>query len=290
MAVTFIRHFDVKHDIATLTIEFDNILNEYPYTIRAVFYEDSTVKDDQTITGITNYAVTITSNDARDINRIEISVLAMLPNYRIRVNRMGFYETDFTVDFNSIKEHTNKITKLEKLKNVNVNEYSYASQGSSSTLFQSTTTATTLHAEFGVASNVAISVSGGTLISSTIYAQAADMVFSSGTKTVTITGIPQTEAFVTHTYNYNAVGDDDNEENPLITNETMADALAQHISDYLQLRNTYDFSYRGNPELECGDIIGVETDFASESYGLVLKDTLSFSGAWSGTLTVKGLD
>lgn len=290
MAVTFIRHFDVKHDIATLTIEFDNILNEYPYTIRAVFYEDSTVKDDQTITGITNYAVTITSNDARDINRIEISVLAMLPNYRIRVNRMGFYETDFTVDFNSIKEHTNKITKLEKLKNVNVNEYSYASQGSSSTLFQSTTTATTLHAEFGVASNVAISVSGGTLVSSTIYAQAADMVLSSGTKTVTITGIPQTEAFVTHTYNYNAVGDDDNEENPLITNETMADALAQHISDYLQLRNTYDFSYRGNPELECGDIIGVETDFASESYGLVLKDTLSFSGAWSGTLTVKGLD
>lgn len=290
MAVEFTRTFDVKHDVATLVIEFDNILNEYPSSIVVKYYGDGVLLDTQLVENISDYSVTISSSLARDVDTIVFTVLSLLPNYRVRVNKVGYYETDFTVDFNSIKQDTQKITKLEKLKNVNVNEYSYASQGSSSELFKSTTTATTLHAEFGVASNVSISVSGGSLVSSQIYGQAADMVLSSGTKTVTITGIPQNQAYVTHTYNYNAVGDDDNEENPLITSKARSDALAEHVSDYLKLRDTYDFSYRGNPELETGDIIGVETDFASENYGLVLKNTLSFGGAWSGTLTVKGLN
>lgn len=289
MAVEITRTFDVKHDVATVVIEFDNILNEYPGSIQVDYYNESTLVDTQTAS-LTNYSVMVTSHIAKDIDKIVITTLGMLPFHRLRVNKVGFYETDFTVNFGSIKQNTNKITKLEKLRNVLVNQYSYSDNGSVSKLYESTTTETSLHVEFGLARNVTISVSGGSLVSSTIYGQAADLELSSGTKTVTINGISLSTVCITHAYGYNAVGDDDAEENQLISNETMSANLAEHTSDYLQLRNTYDFSYRGNPELECGDIIGVETDFAKENYGLVLVDTLNFSGAWSGTLTVKGLN
>lgn len=289
MAVEITRTFDVKHDVATVVIEFDNILNEYPGSIQVDYYNESTLVDTQVAT-LTNYSVMVTSHIAKDIDKIVITTLSMLPYHRLRVNKVGFYETDFTVNFGSIKQNSNKITKLEKLRNVLVNQYSYSDNGSVSKLYESTTTETSLHVEFGLARDVTISVSGGSLVSSQIYGRAADLVLSSGTKTVTINGIQLNTVCVTNSYGYNAVGDDDNEENPLISNETMSTALAEHTAEYLQLRNTYDFSYRGNPELECGDIIGVETDFAKENYGLVLVDSLSFGGAWSGTLTVKGLN
>ena len=54
-------------------------------------------------------------------------------------------------------------------------------------------------------------------------------------------------------------GEIDKEENPLITNDTMCAALADQVKKYLQMQNTYQTKYRGNPELEVGDVIGLQT-------------------------------
>lgn len=286
--VEITRTFDVKHDVAILTLEFDNILGEYPGTVRVDYYSDESIVASKTVS-VDNYAISVEEDQARDVNKIVITVLSVLPDYRVRLNKIGFFETDFTVDFNSIKQDSQDITKLEKLKNVNVNEYSYVTASETSKLFEITTDAESLHVEYAAATNVSISVSGGSLISSQIYGRAADLVLSSGTKTVVINGNTINESVVMHTYNYNVNGEDDNEANPLITSKEMADALAEHVATYLQLRNTYSSQYRGEPAIETGDIIGVETEFESESYGLILTNSLKFNGSWSGTLTVKGL-
>ena len=81
----------------------------------------------------------------------------------------------------------------------------------------------------------------------------------------------------------------DTEENPLITDHDMAQALAEHFTTYLTMRNTYDAEYRGNPELETGDIIGLQTKHTGEMDALILVDEITYDGALSGKMKVKGL-
>ena len=114
-------------------------------------------------------------------------------------------------------------------------------------------------------------------------------MLSSGTKTVTITGKTLSENSVVVSYPVNLDGETDKETNPLITNDDMCVALAEHVKKYLTMRNTYDATYRGNPELEVGDIIGLQTMYTDEMDALVLVDEITFNGSLSGKVKVKAL-
>ena len=199
-------------------------------------------------------------------------------------------KTDFTLDFNTISVDGQAISKIDRLKAVAVSKYSYTAGDNSTKLFEETTAETELHVEFsGLAKDVSISVSGGTLVSSNIYARAADLVLSSGTKTVVITGKTLTENSVVVSYPVASEGEIDKEENPLITTDALCASLAAQVKQYLQLRNTYQANYRGNPEVEVGDVIELQTLYTDKMDALVLVDELNFSGTLSGKLIVKGL-
>ena len=285
----FTKTFDVPHDLPVLAIRFDTILNEFPGAVQVKYYHDDTLLDTQTA-AIDSVEVYVSSNLAIECTKIEVTMIGNLPYRRGRVTKVYYRETDFTLDFTSIGENSQKISKIDELKSVSVARYSYTASNDTSTLYEGTTTETELHVEFsGLAQDVQISVSGGTLVSSNIYARAADLVLSSGTKTVTITGKTLTENSVVVSYPVAQSGEIDKEENPLITNDTMCQALANHVKSYLQMRNTYEASYRGNPEMEVGDIIGLQTLYTDEMDALILVDEITFDGSLSGKMTVKGL-
>lgn len=285
----FTKTFDVPHDLPVLAIRFDTVLNEFPGAVQVKYYHDDTLLDTQTA-AIDSVEVYVSSNLAIECTKIEVTMIGNLPYRRGRVTKVYYRETDFTLDFTSIGENSQKISKIDELKSVSVARYSYTASSDTSTLFEGTTTETELHVEFsGLAQDVRISVSGGTLVSSNIYARAADLVLSSGTKTVTITGKTLTENSVVVSYPVAQSGEIDKEENPLITNDTMCQALANHVKSYLQMRNTYEASYRGNPEMEVGDIIGLQTLYTDEMDALILVDEITFDGSLSGKMTVKGL-
>lgn len=285
----FTKTFDVPHDLPVLAIRFDTVLDEFPGAVQVKYYHDDTLLDTQTAT-IDSVEVYVSSNLAIECTKIEVTMIGNLPYRRGRVTKVYYRETDFTLDFTSIGENSQKISKIDELKSVSVARYSYTASNDTSTLFEGTTTETELHVEFsGLAQDVQISVSGGTLVSSNIYARAADLVLSSGTKTVTITGKTLTENSVVVSYPVAQSGEIDKEENPLITNDTMCQALANHVKNYLQMRNTYEASYRGNPEMEVGDIIGLQTLYTDEMDALILVDEITFDGSLSGKMTVKGL-
>lgn len=285
----FTKTFDVPHDLPVLAIRFDTVLNEFPGAVQVKYYHDDTLLDTQTA-AIDSVEVYVSSNLAIECTKIEVTMIGNLPYRRGRVTKVYYRETDFTLDFTSIGENSQKISKIDELKSVSVARYSYTASNDTSTLFEGTTTETELHVEFsGLAQDVRISVSGGTLVSSNIYARAADLVLSSGTKTVTITGKTLTENSVVVSYPVAQSGEIDKEENPLITNDTMCQALANHVKSYLQMRNTYEASYRGNPEMEVGDIIGLQTLYTDEMDALILVDEITFDGSLSGKMTVKGL-
>ena len=285
----FTKIFDVPHDLPVLAIRFDTVLDEFPGAVQVKYYHDDTLLDTQTAT-IDSVEVYVSSNLAIECTKIEVTMIGNLPYRRGRVTKVYYRETDFTLDFTSIGENSQKISKIDELKSVSVARYSYTASNDTSTLFEGTTTETELHVEFsGLAQDVQISVSGGTLVSSNIYARAADLVLSSGTKTVKITGKTLTENSVVVSYPVAQSGEIDKEENPLITNDTMCQALADHVKNYLQMRNTYEASYRGNPEMEVGDIIGLQTLYTDEMDALILVDEITFDGSLSGKMTVKGL-
>lgn len=285
----FTKTFDVPHDLPVLAIRFDTVLNEFPGAVQVKYYHDDILLDTQTA-AIDSVEVYVSSNLAIECTKIEVTMIGNLPYRRGRVTKVYYRETDFTLDFTSIGENSQKISKIDELKSVSVARYSYTASNDTSTLFEGTTTETELHVEFsGLAQDVQISVSGGTLVSSNIYARAADLVLSSGTKTVTIIGKTLTENSVVVSYPVAQSGEIDKEENPLITNDTMCQALANHVKSYLQMRNTYEANYRGNPEMEVGDIIGLQTLYTDEMDTLILVDEITFDGSLSGKMTVKGL-
>lgn len=285
----FTKTFDVPHDLPVLAIRFDTVLDEFPGSVQVKYYHDETLLDTQTVP-VDTVEVYVSSNLAIECTKIEVTMIGNLPYRRGRVTKVYYRETDFTLDFTSIGENSQKISKIDELKSVSVARYSYTASNDTSTLYEGTTTETELHVEFsGLAQDVQISVSGGTLVSSNIYARAADLVLSSGTKTVTITGKTLTENSVVVSYPVAQSGEIDKEENPLITNDTMCQALANHVKSYLQMRNTYEANYRGNPEMEVGDIIGLQTLYTDEMDALILVDEITFDGSLSGKMTVKGL-
>jgi len=285
----FIREFDVMHDLSVINFKFDDVLEECPTSMVVEYYSGDTLVDTQTVERITSPEITVNSLLAINCTRIEVSILGSLPMYRVRVSKVYYRETDFVLDFDSIDENSQKVSKIDELKAVKVTKYSYTT-GNNTTLYEGSTSDTELHIEFsGIADNVNVSVTGGTVISSEIYGRAIDLILSDGDKQIVITGNSITENSITTTYAVSNEGEIDKEDNPLITSDELSAALANHVKSYLQMRNTYDVDYRGNPEMEVGDIIGLQTQFTDEMDALILVDSISFSGSLSGTMKVKGL-
>lgn len=283
------REFDSYCDLNALRIRFDTSAGEWARTLRAQYYRDGVLIDTQTKT-VDEVETFITSDLALQINKVVITVLSTAPYRRVRVNRMYYRNSDFFLDFTTITEKTQVVTKIDQLKSISVTQYSYLVGEEAIALYHEPTQEETLHVEFAQpAQGVSISVEGGELISSQVYGRAVDMVLSAGLKTVTITGVPLTESTVVINTPVNASGEVDIEENPLITNEAMRVALTNHVMTYLTMRSTYDVDYRGNPEVEVGDIIGMQTRYTDDMPVLVLTDEISFSGGLRGNIKAKGL-
>lgn len=287
---TWTKRFDITHDIPRIVLTFDPILGEYPNSLVITYYD----RNDAVIgtKTVSPNAVTYTiESEYEDCAYFTVqTVSTRIPQRRARLTKASYFETDFALTLDSIKQDTIVTSKLDKLRNVTVAEYSYTKGDTNRTkLYEATTTETDLHIEYQLASDITITVTGGSVVSSEVYAQAMDVVLTSGTKTIVVEGITINEGSVVHTYAYGSSGEDDIEENKLITNKAMADAHAEHVSKYLTLRNTYDSEYRGNPELETGDIISLQTPYDNVVYGIVLVDQIDFGGSISGKLKVKGL-
>lgn len=286
---TFSKSFDVSHDVSVLALQFDNLARVYPSSVKVKYYNGETLLDTR-IAQVDDTTVFVSSDTANDCTKIEVSMLTGLPYQRFRVSKVYYRENDFSMDFSTITDGSLETTKIDRLQAVSVAVYSFAQVGERTKLHESTVGQEELHVEFSyVATDVQITVEGGELISAQIYGRAADLVLTPGVKTVTVTGLTLEQPFSLYNYPVSGAGQIDYEENPLITDYDRAKALAEHTAAYLTMRNTYDASYRGNPELETGDVIGLQTYHTGEMDALILINEINYNGALSGKLKVKGL-
>ena len=286
----FEREFDNMCDLNALRIRFDSSAEEWVRSFMVEYFRNGVLIDTKVVSDLEEVEGLATSSNANLINKVRVTMLKAAPYRRVRIERVYFRTSDFMLDFTSIVERSQIISKIDRLKSITVAQYGYTEGTENIVLFASTTSKEKLHVEFGQpVKNVTVSVSGGTLISSQIYGRAADLEMSSGSKTVEIRGYPLTETNETTTTLVHATGEEDVEENTLITSDAMREALTSHVQAYLSMRSTYDVQYRGNPELEAGDIIGMQTRYTNDMDVLILVDEINFNGAISGTLKAKGL-
>ena len=76
-------------------------------------------------------------------------------------------------------------------------------------------------------------------------------------------------------------------ENPLISNSTQADELAEWIKEYYISGAEYEYSTRGNPELDATDILYQENDYHKDMKVVISKHVVEFGTGLSGQITAR---
>lgn len=76
-------------------------------------------------------------------------------------------------------------------------------------------------------------------------------------------------------------------ENPLMSDITMANDLAEWLGGYYISGIEYEYDTRGNPELDVNDIIYQENEFHKDMKVIVYRQTLDFNQSFSGKITAR---
>ena len=140
--------------------------------------------------------------------------------------------------------------------------------------------------EYNNAVDVSAVVTNGTLVSAEYYAGACYLTINgNGQVNVVISGKKLEEKTRVVTYLKNIDGEIAEIDNPLVTSDDVANNLNVVMTDYLTKRSIYDSSYRGNVELDVGDIIYTDSNFSKDLESRILKHEISFDGTMKGKIT-----
>lgn len=211
---------------------------------------------------------------------------------RIHIEPFDLSETQTVqpLTFDTILEESQVISRIAELGTVRTSVYSVTPQTEAVTIFEGTTTETNLHMTLEQPyTDITAFVDGMQVTPGGVYARAIDLTMAAGEKYLVIRGKPLSVTRTVTSRVVKAGGADDEEDNPLVTSQEMATRLTTHVVNYLSLRTTIEQDYRGNPELETGDRVALQTRFAGNVPGIVLTNRLTFNGALRGSVMVKGV-
>ena len=76
-------------------------------------------------------------------------------------------------------------------------------------------------------------------------------------------------------------------ENPLISDMTMATDLAEWLGEYYTAGIEYEYSTRGNPEIDAHDIVYQENELHKDMKVMIYRHTLNFNQSFSGKVTAR---
>ena len=212
----------------------------------------------------------------------------------IRIEPANDVQDNFKLDFHTMLARP-KVSQIPTLWAVECPAYAYAPEAAASELHKESYTVDgtlELHLTFSQAADVSVAVSGATVAAKAVFAGAVDLTLTgSGEAVVTVTGRKLESSARTVTAPVESPDENGSVEtldNPLITDAAHALAVAEWVRDWLLLRNTYEFEYRGSPELDPGDLIWLESQFAPfAAPARVLKNELAFDGGLKGKMIAK---
>ncbi len=213
-------------------------------------------------------------------------------------------DTGIDLDFGYILEEP-KVTKIATLQAVECKAYTYFPEEKESDLHKGTYELdglTTLHLTYSLAEAAGekLEAAGAEVVAAHYYARAADLTLrplngqQKATVTLRLPGCKLTDAAAVvraEVADADENGSVETLDNPLITSRDEARRTAEWVRAYLLQRSTYEFSTRGDPELDPLDRLRFESQFqqGADAYnqGMVLVNEVAFNGGLTSKMTVK---
>ncbi len=205
------------------------------------------------------------------------------------------YSAELTLN---MQETYPKIAVQDVYNYFTVNIYTSSLSGSNSTIYSGAVPVSgqislwVTYTSPASASTCSANLSGGTLVSSSYYTNAAYLTISgTGSVTITITGEAITSTSVQSVLN-NAGTQPVNEvdlDNPLVTDATMAANILNWYAAECQNTYLYEVESWGDPSMECGDCLAWDSQYYTNSkYAKLIRLEHRFSGVLSATINGKG--
>ncbi|MEG0473155.1 MAG: hypothetical protein RR588_12550 [Solibacillus sp.] len=202
----------------------------------------------------------------------------------IQIQPISNIQNDLKLDFSNLVVRPT-VTKVPTLRSVSANIYSFLPVADVSEIHKDTYAVGTYMVSFDFATN--ITVVGATIVN--LWSGAANIRVDVAGEVV-ISGKRLNMTQTVETIQVNAKGEPEKLDNALVTDVQLARDICEYVRDYLVLRNTYEFEYRGSPEIDSTDKVWLQSQFDSNFAAMMLKNTIKFNGAIHGQAVMKRMD
>lgn len=289
------RTLEAKYKAYGIMINFSGNL---PKKIVIRTYADDVLNNTLTITSGIEQATEI-DYDFPEYDRLEIEFPETEPNSRIHIDYLSLgAETSYSLEYDDLYS-TPVGTQLEKIKNVKVSRSLYSKSATKEDLTSETITYSGENQiyylndpcyGYSVAISNAESGQSAKIVSSGAYY--VEVAFS-GVKTgenieVAITGYKYNVATSYYSQPVHNRGTEKEWKNPLISFDDHCQEVAKWLADYFASGIEYELDYRGEPAIDCGDIIGQENKYDPDLKTIVEQSQITFkSGVLGGGLRTR---
>lgn len=289
------RTLEAKYKAYGIMINFSGNL---PKKIVIRTYADDVLNNTLTITSGIEQATEI-NYDFPEYDRLEIEFPETEPNSRIHIDYLSLgAETSYSLEYDDLYS-TPVGTQLEKIKNVKVSRSLYSKSATKEDLTSETITYSGENQiyylndpcyGYSVAISNAKSGQSAKIVSSGAYY--VEVAFS-GVKTgenieVAITGYKYNVATSYYSQPVHNRGTEKEWQNPLISFGDHCQEVAKWLADYFASGIEYELDYRGEPAIDCGDVIGQENKYDPDLKTIVEQSQITFkSGVLGGGLRTR---
>lgn len=289
------RTLEAKYKAYGIMINFSGNL---PKKIVIRTYADDVLNNTLTITSGIEQATEI-NYDFPEYDRLEIEFPETEPNSRIHIDYLSLgAETSYSLEYDDLYS-TPVGTQLEKIKNVKVSRSLYSKSATKEDLTSETITYSGENQiyylndpcyGYSVAISNAKSGQSAKIVSSGAYY--VEVAFS-GVKTgenieVVITGYKYNVATSYYSQPVHNRGTEKEWRNPLISFGDHCQEVAKWLADYFASGIEYELDYRGEPAIDCGDVIGQENKYDPDLKTIVKQSQITFkSGVLGGGLRTR---
>lgn len=275
-----------------------NFSGNLPKKIVIRTYADDVLNNTLTITSGIEQATEI-NYDFPEYDRLEIEFPETEPNSRIHIDYLSLgAETSYSLEYDDLYS-TPVGTQLEKIKNVKVSRSLYSKSATKEDLTSETITYSGENQiyylndpcyGYSIAISNAKSSQSAKIVSSGAYY--VEVAFS-GVKTgenieVAITGYKYNVATSYYSQPVHNRGTEKEWQNPLISFDDHCQEVAKWLADYFASGIEYELDYRGEPAIDCGDVIGQENKYDPNLKTIVEQSQITFkSGVLGGGLRTR---
>ena len=223
-------------------------------------------------------------------DRIEFEFTKARPNSRVFVDSVVFGDvTDYYLDYRNMKKSPKGIQK-ERVARVDVVRSLYGLTDDVKNIFQETVDVTGCDSYTFYFSEASYDVAASagdtelTITDSSAWYVTVDVSGLTGSQEIVVDGKAYTITNKVFSKTINTTGTVEQWENPLISGDDLAALQAEWLGNYYANNIEYEINYRGEPRLDIGDIVFLESKSVDNLQIQLYEHKLDFGTGLSGSI------